>query len=241
MSEIIYLKSVDSTNNYLKAHLGEFPDGTAVTAEEQTSGRGRHGHEWSGSAGMLPLSIVYENPPEVETLTARLGLAVCDAVEKMYRDPPKCGIKWANDIIIAYHKVCGILCESVMFRDKKFVICGIGVNISQTEEYFSEAGLPHAGSLLTLTGKAPERGALLSEIVARARIRADMPFAECIEEYRSRLVNLGRQVKLISPKGIGSAVAVDVAENGSLICRDDSGDFQINSGEVTVRGENGYI
>ena len=132
--KIIKLSRVDSTNNYLKQHFEELPDGTAVTADLQTDGRGRRGHSWSADRGMLPLSVLLKNPREPETLTPRVGLAVCEAIEAIASKQSfsfSVGIKWPNDLIISYHKVCGILCESVFFGDKITAICGIGVNISQ--------------------------------------------------------------------------------------------------------------
>lgn len=239
--EIIYLEEVDSTNNYLKAHCGGLSDGTAVTARVQSSGKGRRGHAWSSNEGMLPLSILFKNPIEYETLTARVGLAVCAAIEEMYDDPPEIGIKWPNDIIVSSHKVCGILCESMRFGASTVVICGIGINISQDENYFQENGLPNAGSLLMLTGTAPERDKLLKTVVRKVRELAAAPFSECLGEYRRRLVNLGKNVKILGADGERIAEAVDVAENGYLICRNENGLFEVSSGEVSVRGINGYI
>lgn len=245
MENLISLDEVDSTNNYLKAHCNELCNGTAVTARIQTAGKGRRGHSWSTNDGMLPLSVLLVDPPECETLTARVGLAVCDAVTEMYEmynDLPEIGIKWPNDIIISSHKVCGILCESMRFGASTAVICGIGINISQDENYFYEVGLPNAGSLFMLTGFSPDRKTLLETVVRDVRSRAAMPFADCIDEYRSRLVNLGRSVKILGADGSERiAEAVDVAPNGYLICRDESGAFEVGSGEVSVRGLNGYI
>lgn len=244
MENIIFLEEVDSTNNYLKAHCEALSDGTAVTARVQTAGKGRRGHAWSTNDGMLPLSVLLKDPPECETLTARVGLAVCAAIAEMYRlrlNPPDIGIKWPNDVIISSHKVCGILCESMRFGASTAVICGIGINISQDENYFREVGLPNAGSLLMLTGTAPERNALLEAVVREVGKRAAMPFAECLDEYRRRLVNLGRSVKILGADGERAAEAVDVAPNGYLICRGEDGLFEVGSGEVSVRGINGYI
>lgn len=241
MHNLIYLEEVDSTNNFLKAHCGELEDGTAVTARVQTAGRGRRGHAWSDDEGMLPLSVLLKNPVDCDTLTARAGLAVCDAIVKTLKNPPEIGLKWANDIIIANRKVCGILCESVFFGDCRNVVCGIGINISQSGEFFRGNMLPHAGSLLSLTGQAPERDELLRAVTEAVKIRAAMPFADCYDEYKSRLVNLGRTVRIISPNDERVAVAVDVAPNGFLICRDESGEFEVSSGEVSVRGLDGYV
>lgn len=241
MSELIYLDAVDSTNSYIKARLGELSDGAAVTAAYQTAGRGRHGHAWSASDGMLPLSLLFRDPSDIETLTARVGLGVCRAIESLYEQPPGISIKWPNDIIIDYRKVCGILCESVPFGDSINVIVGIGVNISQSAEYFLGEGLPNAGSLLTLTGCALDRRELFGRIVREVSAFAEKPFSECYDEFKSRLINLGRRVRIIGADGEQSAVAEDVAPNGFLICRGEGGLFEVGSGEVSVRGENGYI
>lgn len=241
MQSLIYLEETDSTNNYLKAHCNELADGSAVTAKIQTAGRGRRGHNWSANEGMLPLSVLLKNPPDCDTLTARVGLAVRDAIGKTLENPPRICLKWPNDIIVANRKVCGILCESIRFGDCWNVICGIGINISQSEEYFRDQGLPHAGSLLSLTGRTPDREELFCAVVESVKIRAAMPFADCYDEYRARLVNLGRAVRIISPNGERIATAVDVAPNGFLICRDESGEFEVGSGEVSVRGLDGYV
>lgn len=242
MENIIFLDEVDSTSNYLSEHRGEFPDGTAVTARVQTAGKGRRGHTWTTNDGMLPLSVLLIDPPEQLNITARVGLAVCGAVAEMYDEPPELGIKWPNDIIISSHKVSGILCEGVRVGASTAIICGIGINISQDENYFREAGLPNAGSLLTLTGFAPDRQRLLEAVIREVRRRSAMPFADCLDEYRSRLVNLGRSVKILDPVGGGRVVeAVDVSASGGLICREEGSLFEVVSGEVSVRGLNGYI
>ena len=249
MENTICLDEVDSTNNYIKrrlAELGGLADGCVVTARLQTAGRGRRGHDWAANEGMLPLSILLKDPLERDNLTARVGLAVCEAVESCYDGgvsdaAPDVGIKWANDIIIASRKVCGILCESVFFGDCANVIVGVGVNVSQSADFFKKAGLPHAASLLMLTGTAPMRERLFESIAERVKFRAAMPFAECYGEYKRRVLNLGRRVKIISPKGDRVAEAVDVAANGFLVCRDEGGLFEVSSGEVSVRGIDGYL
>ncbi len=241
MSKLIFLDAVDSTNSYIKARLSELSDGDAVTAARQTAGRGRHGHVWAANDGMLPLSVLLRDPCDIDTLTARVGLGVCRAIEGLYKEPPSIFIKWPNDIIINYHKVCGILCESVPFGDSLNVIVGIGVNVSQSAEYFFGEKLPHAGSLLGLTGFAPDRRKLFETIVCEVCAFAAKPFSECYGEFKARLINLGRRVKIIGADGERAAVAEDVAPNGFLICRDEQGRFEVGSGEVSVRGENGYL
>lgn len=241
MYDIIYLDEVDSTNSYLKQRCGELASGTVVTAKFQTAGRGRRGHSWNGSEGMIPLSILFKDAREPETLTARVGLGVCEALESCSGICSQVGIKWPNDIIMENHKVCGILCESIRFGDSFNVICGIGVNISQTEDYFKEAGLPSAASILMLCGVAPDKDVLLRLIAENVTRREAMPFSVCYNDYKSRIINLGREVRIISPNGDRTAFAEDISPNGFLVCRGEEGTFEVNSGEVSVRGTKGYL
>ncbi len=237
----IFLDETDSTNNYLKAHCNALPDETAVTALKQTAGKGRLGHSWEGSSEMLPLSILLKDPIEPENLSARTGLAVCEALENALSGNYRLGIKWPNDVILANHKVCGILCESVRFGDCLNIVCGIGINVSQSEDYFEQAGLPNGGSIFSLTGEILERDPLFKRIAGRVIFRSKTPFCECFDEYKSRVLNIGREVKIIRGNEEKAAFAESVSEKGYLVCRDENGVFTVNSGEVSVRGKDGYI
>lgn len=242
MENIICLVECTSTNDYIREHIAELSDGMAVTAMLQTSGRGRRGHTWLADGGMLPVSILLENTPECETLTARVGLAVCNALESVCKSQlPEIRIKWPNDIIIAGKKVCGILCEGLLIGDKPCVICGIGLNVSQSEDFFKFANLPNGASLAMLCGTVPEREVLLEAIVSSVKRFAAMPFADCLSDFRSRVLNIGKTVRLIENGKEHIATAVDIAPNGFLICEDENGRFAVGSGEVSVRGENGYL
>lgn len=237
----IFLDEADSTNNFLKAHCNELSDETAVTALRQYAGKGRLGHSWEGSEGMLPMSVLLKNPTEPENLSARAGLAVCEALEEAAFGQFFAGIKWPNDIILENHKVCGILCESVRVGACLNVICGVGVNISQSEDYFKQAGLPNGGSILSVTGLRVSRNELFERIAKRVIFRCTMPFRECFDEYKKRVLNIGREVRLIKNGAEKIAFAEGVSEQGFLICRDENGVFEVNSGEVSVRGKEGYI
>lgn len=242
MNKIIFLDETTSTNDWLRERCETLSDKTCVTAERQTSGRGRRGHGWETANGMLAMSILLKDPPDIPTLTARAGLAVCDVISELYPMlSVKTGIKWPNDVIIENHKVCGILCESVKIGDSVNVICGIGVNVSQSEEYFKTAGLPNAGSLKMLSGVELSKKLLCEKICERVIVRAAERFCGCYDEYKARVLNLGREVRILRGNDEKRARAVDVAEDGCLICEDESGRFEVNSGEVSIRGKEGYL
>lgn len=241
MSNMIFLDEVDSTNTYLKERRNSLCDGDSVTAVLQTAGRGRLGRKWSADNGMLPISVLLKNPSDASTITLCAGVAVCEALENAF---PKVNaqIKWPNDIIVSRRKVCGILCESVCVGDKIDVICGIGVNLTQTEVFFEEHNLPHGASLKILTGKETDRNLLAQDIANRVVDLCRKGFSEIYEQYKARCITIGKQVRLINNGNERVAYAEDIAENGFLVCIDSGGErFCVNSGEVSVRGLMDYV
>ena len=230
---LIKLAEVNSTNTWLKERCGGLSHGDCVTALRQTGGRGRIGHEWLGHEGMLPLSVLIKDIPEPHTLTLRVSLAVCRAIEPLIGE--RLSIKWPNDIILHGHKLCGILCESAVKCDSRCMICGVGINLTQPEEFFSASGIPHGGSLLSLTGIKADRDALAERLALLIAELSQIGLAEVADEYRQRCITLGKEVRLLG-RTERMAFALDISRDGTLVCRDAEGEFSVNSGEVSVRG-----
>ena len=196
LNRIITLDEVDSTNNYLKLNRGELPDGTLVTARIQTAGKGRRGHEWLADQGMLPLSLLLKQPPHPDTLTLCAGVAVCEALEPLLPGE-ELGIKWPNDIILHGHKLCGILCESVCFGSSMDIVCGIGVNLAQTAEFFEKANIPHGGSVEMLTGVTiNDRDKLAEDIAERLYSYSGQASSPCVKSTSNAVLPLGRRYAL---------------------------------------------
>lgn len=237
----IHLDEVDSTNSYLKQHRDGLPDGTMVTAGLQTAGRGRRGHDWLADRGMLPFSLLLKNPPHPDTITLCAAVAVCEALEKLFPEE-NFGIKWPNDIILRGHKLCGILCESVCFGSSIDIVCGIGVNISQSADFFEKANIPHGGSIEMLTSrKVPDREALAEDISERLYNFTRDGFDAVSDEYKAHCLTIGKRIRIIENGNEREAFAEGIAPNGFLICSDENGRFEVNSGEVSVRGLLDYI
>ena len=236
---LIQLAETASTNTWLKQHRGELCHGDAVTALRQTEGRGRMGHTWLDAEGMLPISVLLRNIPHPQTVTLAAGAAVCAALEELTHEPVM--IKWPNDIILRGHKLCGILCESIANGDGIDVICGVGLNISQSSEYFKKAQIPHGGSLKSILGIDADRNSLARALMERITLYSIKPFDEIYDVYKEHCITLGNQVRIIKNSAEQIAFADDIAANGHLICHDDNGSFEVNSGEVSVRGLLDYI
>jgi BirA family biotin operon repressor/biotin-[acetyl-CoA-carboxylase] ligase len=127
----INFKEIDSTNE--KAHslaLEGFRDGTVITADRQTKGRGRRGNLWHSPEGGLYCSIILK--PNIKTKNTPLfekmvGIAVCETIASLVSQKPT--IKTPNDILINGKKVAGILIEAKGRKDMPaYIIIGIGIN-----------------------------------------------------------------------------------------------------------------
>lgn len=152
---LIKLAETDSTNTYLKAlaETENLPEGTAVLADFQRSGRGQRGAQWESSAGKnILLSVlllpVFLDVNEQFVLSQAIALAVHDFIS-FYLPGEEIKIKWPNDILVNNKKISGILIENNLNGNKiKNTIAGIGININQ-----ENITLPDATSLSQISGK----------------------------------------------------------------------------------------
>lgn len=123
--------------------------GTVYVAREQIAGRGQHGRVWQSHLGSSLLMSVHLDPPQPlrrpVLLTAWAAVAVAEAIQELVSVSAR--LKWPNDLFVNGKKVCGILIEQ-----KRNLVLGLGLNLSQTAEEFAQAQLPQASSLLLETG-----------------------------------------------------------------------------------------
>ena len=127
---LLRFKRVKSTNDVaLKLIKKKNIRPTMIVSEIQTHGRGTMGKKWISQKGNLFISIFFEmkykkvNFKHFAILNAYL---IKNALSKQF--PKKIKIKWPNDLLHYNKKICGILQEVVNYRDKRFLVVGIGVN-----------------------------------------------------------------------------------------------------------------
>jgi BirA family biotin operon repressor/biotin-[acetyl-CoA-carboxylase] ligase len=176
--EVVWLETTGSTMAAAaRLAASGCQDGTAVVAEEQTAGQGRHGRRWhSERSSGLYVSIVMrpELPPEsLLTLTLALGLATQEAI--LRATGISCGLKWPNDILACGKKCAGILTR----RTGAAVIAGIGVNVNQESFPADLRGL--ATSLKMVSGHVESREDILVQLLLS------------VEEYSKLLHEQGSQ------------------------------------------------
>jgi BirA family transcriptional regulator, biotin operon repressor / biotin---[acetyl-CoA-carboxylase] ligase len=233
---------VTSTNDVaLYLAEGGAPEGTVVSAEIQTKGRGRQGRSWVLTEGKaLAFSIVLRpkvHDDEVAKFTLAAAVGVAKAIEDYHLKPQ---IKWPNDLLLKGRKVCGILTEMGTKKDKiSSVILGIGINLHQGAGDFPKELRKIATSLYLAGGQKPNRAAFFQRLLLRLEETfhwaSEGRFQKVLAEWRKRSAVLGRQIKVHQAHHSFYGQAVDVDEKGALLVRTDQGMVErITAGDVQL-------
>ena len=222
---LVWFETVGSTmQEAARMAVAGCPAGTAVVAEEQTAGQGRHGHSWHSEPGAgLYVSVVLRlalPPDSLPALTLALGLATAEAIARV------CGIRadlrWPNDVMIDGRKVVGIL---VQLADS-VAIAGIGVNVNHAA--FPPELAVQAVSLRQATGAAQSREDLLIALLPAIDSFTKMlveggprPVLDMFTRHSSYA--RGRRVRVEQPGGVLEGVTAGLNPSGFLILRADDG------------------
>ena len=193
--------------------------GTLVTANEQTTGRGRQGRGWVTPAGVaIAASLVLRDYDEL--LPLRAGLAVADVAG------PGARVKWPNDVWVDGRKVAGILVEA---RAGEWAILGIGVNVALDPATLPPDVAEIAGTL----GRDPEQvEPTLVELLSALEQRLGQDRDAALAALRDRDALLGRPVRWQDGEGTGAGID---ANGALLVTLADGSTTALSAGEVTLR------
>lgn len=189
--DIIWLESVDSTNDQAKRDISVLDNLSVLSALTQTGGRGQKGNTWSSEPGQnLLFSVVLkfnDDHGALEQIQAYdqfviseiTALSVVDLLSS-YRIEAK--IKWPNDIYVCNRKICGILIENAL-KGKSLTssIVGIGLNVNQKT---FDPSLPNPISMAICGSRTYDMESLLEE------------FMEIFTGYLDRYCNIRRYGQL---------------------------------------------
>jgi len=257
------LPQVDSTNSELMrrcraASLAalansasgspEPPEAILLVAEHQTAGRGRLGRQWQSQAGAsltfslgLPLQ-----PANWSGLSLAVGVSLAESLEPANGKPPTLQLKWPNDLWLGQRKLGGILVETASWGDQRYVVIGVGLNVTLPDEDFSAASSSSAGDAQSPPPMAPTSlqalwpgvdAAWALQAVAAPLVQAVLEFErEGFAPFRARFAArdalAGRRVKLSDGT---EGTACGVGAHGALSVQTLNGLQDISSLEVSVR------
>ncbi len=233
--ELHYYETIDTT---MRAAAELQVSGSAVIAEEQTAGQGRHGHAWRSEKGLGLYVSVYLLPQlrweSAPTLTMALGLATADAIA--LATGLICDLRWPNDLMVGTKKVAGILTQLA----DSAAVAGIGVNVNH--EQFPEELAAEATSLRMELGRMESREQILIELLPAIDRYVEMlenRGAGAILELFSRRSSYasGKRVVVRQGDSMLHGTTAGLNDAGFLVVRkDDGSDEIILAGGVRAAG-----
>ena len=129
--KVFRFKKVKSTNNTAIRVLKNTNHYYGmISSESQNNGRGQYGKKWISYKGNLfvsfffkldNLKISFKQLTKLNCLLVRKILSTYYKKKIIYKKP--------NDLLIDKKKICGILQETLIKLDKKYLIVGVGVNL----------------------------------------------------------------------------------------------------------------
>lgn len=243
---IIHFDTINSTNTYAKNIGSESKDGTVVISEEQSKGRGRVGRIWhSKKHEGIWMSIILKpdiSPMEAPFITLIAGASVVTALNKLGIESY---IKWPNDIIINRKKICGILTElSAEIERVNYIVVGIGINVKSIE--FDEE-ISNVATSIYKEGYKVTRVDIVKNILEEfEKLYVKYIFEgnkdDVLDICREKSAIVGKKVYAIKGNQKEYVECLDINEDGNLIVRKENGEIiEIMSGEISIRGEKGYV
>jgi BirA family transcriptional regulator, biotin operon repressor / biotin---[acetyl-CoA-carboxylase] ligase len=222
---VIHLKTVDSTNTYLKNQKNDLP--ILVLADYQTEGRGQYGKNWSSIAveNLLFSFQFFPQKTSIENahLISHIVAIKITEVLNLQIGHKLVTIKWPNDIILNNKKIGGILIETSLEGTKiQNIIVGIGLNINQLKFDFE---LKNASSLRKeYPAILWDKNLILEELVARFEsiiIEESLGLnqSEIIELFNQNLFKFKEKIKIKKDSEPITALNLGVNETGQWILK----------------------
>ncbi len=182
--KVCILEKIASTNDYLKNFTHNNNKIIASLAEYQSAGKGRLERQWHSPFAeniYLSLLIPFNNDfSELSGLSLITALAVCQAIETAIDLPDaEISVKWPNDILVAGHKLAGILLEiQAESNGASQLIIGVGINVNMTAATKKDIA-QNWTSLYKLCNKYLDRNILAAKLI------------DTLVDYVSRFVATG--------------------------------------------------
>ena len=223
------LETVSSTQDVAHALAAAgAPAGTLVLANEQTSGRGRHGRQWTSKPGAGVWLTLIERPTDpasADVLSLRVGLALARALESFAVD--RVHLKWPNDVYSSGRKLAGVLAEA-RWRDGaiEWIAVGVGINVVAPSDEPRAVGLAAGTTRLgvlrvavpLLRAAAAAQGHLAEPELAEFAARDVAAGQACVQPIVGRVAGIDRTGALL----INTGSRIAAVRAGSLVLQEEA-------------------
>lgn len=215
---------------------GGAPEGTFVTALEQTAGHGRQGRAWASPPGNFYGSVVLRPDcglAQAAQLGFALALAAGEACSGFLPKSATLAYKWPNDVLLGGRKTAGILLKSEADGAKpRFVVLGIGVNLAS---YPAEADFP-ATSLEAVGAGRVTPDALLEALAPALLVWyerwRESGFGALRRQWLDRAFGLGEKIRVRLPREETEGIFSGLDPDGALLLESNGKTRRIAAAEV---------
>ena len=219
---LVDLDTVGSTNDEAmdRAARGA-PAWTVVRAVSQSAGRGRRGKSFASPPGNSYTSFILRpqgRPERVAQIALVAGLAVAEAIATCAPALPQPRCKWPNDVLVAGHKVCGILVEAATSGDRvDHVVVGIGINLVSHPEIAGHRIGDLAGLGAPGIGRDAMLAALASRLYEHCGTWQESGFGALRDAWLARAAGLRQAVRIEDGARSLSGELSDIDGEGALV------------------------
>lgn len=231
--EKVFLKvydSVDSTNNQAKNYINNSSsklerinqDNLIVfAADSQLAGRGRRGHNWlSKDPASIAVSFLFKaeaNINKIPQITAAAALAVKETFDLF---DLKTVLKWPNDILVDNKKICGILSELVLNKEKEiFIIVGCGINLNNND--FDSEIQKIATSYYLEKDKKINKNIFMARLIEKIKFYFDNYLSgsrkQIINQWKKVLNLTGKKIDLTYSGKKETVLIKEIMDSGDLL------------------------
>jgi len=241
----VTLNKTDSTNAEARrlAAQGDFGP-LWIRADYQTAGVGRRGRAWTSEFGNLFCSGLYAHEGSAQQsalMSFVAALAVADVLEH-YVPKELISLKWPNDVLLAGEKTAGILLENGQTHHQKWIVVGIGINLThhpEETEFPATHVLEHISPINlddpehVMTGPQAALAILAQRFDHWKHVLGTQGFNPIRQAWMDRAYNtIGTvTVRLPNETFTGKALGLDI--NGALRVRLENGTLRdIHAGDV---------
>jgi BirA family biotin operon repressor/biotin-[acetyl-CoA-carboxylase] ligase len=210
----------------------------AVTAQQQTAGRGQRGREWASPLGNLYITYALPRRTDAVPLAGfATALAVREALGGFLPPatlrpedaaPQRLRLKWPNDVLLEGRKVAGLLLEN---RPDALLV-GIGINLAAAPDGPTRWPAGCLAGALSPSIPVPTPHAVRAVLTERLlKWLAAAPERVCAAWAESAW-GIGIRIDLETETGLISGVLTGISDDGRLRMRTDNTERLLASGRI---------
>jgi BirA family biotin operon repressor/biotin-[acetyl-CoA-carboxylase] ligase len=240
---------IDSTNSFL-VNLGNkgAPEWSVAVTEKQIAGKGRLNRKWESPEGVgLWLSILLRpdiHPDQSNLINLLCAMSLSDFLEQKIKSTVETDIninlKWPNDLLVNRKKLSGILLQTSIISERvSFLVLGIGLNVNQSVDDFSDELKKRAISLRMITNVELERELLFAEFLEFFYKNYYLYFPEnqneIVNSYRKKVLYQNEMIKVNFNEKQVEGIFKGLTSNGYLILQIGEEEKIISTGEIVQK------